>query len=713
MGQFRLDRLLDLIASTDLMVILLWLGLFGLTVSLLVLMRTHWGQSRPLQKCLVLSILAHVLLAGYATTVHIVTSGPLLAREPAIRVSIAQEEIGEKVNAPNAAREDKPWESFVHPSVVQPLPAEPDRAETAEIAEPRRRPSTEPTSLPHTRSPDRLTPTKLVEPQVEALSTDPSRTQTAPSTSAPEPIQSPSARRRDGARAQLPDRPNPNRRRPADASPSRPERSDRVGLPTGLLKQPLPVPRLSHVETTPEAEQALLGAADVLSQGSQGGPVEWADVPPPRPSPRADAASIPSAGPAPAKTEHLKAPSFAMRSASSRLPTGGAEWSANGQPAVGPPPVLPNRRSGTADQVPAIYRLRMAPDRSARAQLHGGTRETEEAVKAALAWMADNQAPDGHWDARSHGAGKELHVAGRDRRGAGVQADTGITGLALLAFLASGHTHQDGLYKTNVLRGLQYLLNQQAGDGNLGGKASTYAFMYCHAMATFALSEAYGMTGDERLRDPVYRAVSYTVAAQDPTGGGWRYKPGDPGDTSQLGWQLMALRSAELAGIPVPTRCRDLAKRFIDSVSSGHYGGLAAYRSVEAVSRPMTAEALSCRTFLGMSPTHPAGREAGDYLLGELPGDGPPNYYYWYYATLGMYYLQGAHWEQWNYALQKTLTSRQQKNGPLAGSWDPDTVWGGYGGRVYTTALATLSLEVYYRFLPLYLEASAPRNLLR
>ena len=64
MGQFRLDRLLDLIANTDLIVILLWLGLVGLTVALLVLMRTHWGQSRPLQKCLVLSVLAHLLLAG-------------------------------------------------------------------------------------------------------------------------------------------------------------------------------------------------------------------------------------------------------------------------------------------------------------------------------------------------------------------------------------------------------------------------------------------------------------------------------------------------------------------------------------------------------------------------------------------------------------------------------------------------------------------------
>jgi hypothetical protein len=67
-----------------------------------------------------------------------------------------------------------------------------------------------------------------------------------------------------------------------------------------------------------------------------------------------------------------------------------------------------------------------------------------------------------------------------------------------------------------------------------------------------------------------------------------------------------------------------------------------------------------------------------------------------------MYQLQGDYWQKWNAALQKTLLERQIKEGPLAGAWDTDTVWGGYGGRIYTTSIAALSLEVYYRFLPLY-----------
>ena len=105
--------------------------------------------------------------------------------------------------------------------------------------------------------------------------------------------------------------------------------------------------------------------------------------------------------------------------------------------------------------------------------------------------------------------------------------------------------------------------------------------------------------------------------------------------------------------------------------------------------------------------------EAGEYLLAELPGEGDANFYYWYYGTLGLYQTRSAAWDQWNTAMQRELLTRQRKSGDLAGSWDPDTVWGGYGGRVYTTALATLCLEVYYRFMPLYLEAATAAPTLR
>jgi hypothetical protein len=215
------------------------------------------------------------------------------------------------------------------------------------------------------------------------------------------------------------------------------------------------------------------------------------------------------------------------------------------------------------------------------------------------------------------------------------------------------------------------------------------------------------MSHDERLQVAVRRAIGFTVAAQDKTSGGWRYQPGDPGDTSQLGWQVMALKSAELGGIPIPQTTRSGIEKFLKSVTMGPDGGLACYQpSRQVVSRSMTAEALACREFLNLR-AHPAARdEATRAMMQELPGAGSTNFYYWYYATLSLHQLQGESWERWNTALQKTLMASQRRDGHWAGSWDPDPVWGGCGGRAYSTALGALCLEVYYRFLPLYVEAA-------
>jgi hypothetical protein len=387
-------------------------------------------------------------------------------------------------------------------------------------------------------------------------------------------------------------------------------------------------------------------------------------------------------------------------------------------PAVGPSRVAVRRDSDGDSSLPEIYSARVAPDRPSVVRDSGGDGDTEGAVQAALVWLAASQSANGQWDASRFGAGRgpSVRASANDPATAGMtkeqiqafqrsgtDADTGVTGLALLAFLGAGNTHRDGPYQETVLRGIEFLLSIQGTDGSLGGGAAQFAFMYCHGMATCALSEAYGMSGDEQLAAPLRKALAYTLGAQQVGTGGWRYKKGDnQGDTSQLGWQLMALKSAELAGIDIPSRTRQGIQTFLASVSSGTHGGLASYRPRERVTRTMTAEALVCRQFLGISRSNPACDEAGDYLMGELPGQGRMNLYYWYYGTLATYHLQGDHWEKWNIALKEALVNSQRLDGNDAGSWDPDPVWGGHGGRVFSTALAALCLEVYYRYLPLY-----------
>ena len=385
--------------------------------------------------------------------------------------------------------------------------------------------------------------------------------------------------------------------------------------------------------------------------------------------------------------------------------------------AARPPAPVASAASGadplpSSSTMPALYADRFGDKRSAAAAARGGSLDTERAVQAALAWLAAAQARDGHWSVVEHGGGVERTVQGHDRRGAGAKSDHGVTGLALLAFLGAGHTHRDGPYADVVSRGLTFLVERQRADGSLAGDAEFFAALYCHGMATLALGEVCALTHDATLRPAVERAVHYTLAMQHPTTGGWRYAAGDRGDTSQLGWQVMVLATARQAGIFAgiePAEAR--ARTFLQSVSSGRAGGLAAYRPGERPSVAMTAEALLCRLFLGLPVEHAAVHEALASLATAAPDAAHPNAYTWYYATLASFHAGGPQWEAWNARLLAALLPLQrQGSGALAGSWDPDPIWGGHGGRVYATALSAMTLEVYYRHAPVHERQKASRE---
>ncbi len=376
--------------------------------------------------------------------------------------------------------------------------------------------------------------------------------------------------------------------------------------------------------------------------------------------------------------------------------------------------------------LPATYRLRILARRTEIAQKYGGTDDSERAVEASLAWLARHQNIEGFWDADGFTANcpdndRCLGTAGRKLHGtetrppaerrAGLHADSGVTALAVLAFLAAAYTHEDGQYADQIDRALSWLIRQQRDDGFLGGEATYYARNYCHAMATYAMAEAYGMqsdpTADTRLRAPLTRATAYIVRIQN-SDGGWRYPTGRTGDMSMFGWQLMALKSAEIAGIPYPQKARNLMIKFLKDRSLGQRSGLAAYwidpKTGQSYppSASMTAEALFCKQMLGIRRTNSASIEAVEYMMQNTPKRSTQNLYYWYYGTLAMYQYGGEPWRKWNESLRDTLVEDQQTTGHAAGSWDPKAPWGSYGGRVYSTALSTLCLEVYYRFLPLY-----------
>ena len=378
-------------------------------------------------------------------------------------------------------------------------------------------------------------------------------------------------------------------------------------------------------------------------------------------------------------------------------------------------------------RVPATYRLRTSPQRFKIAIGMGASEETERAVEASLQWLAAHQRPQGNWEPIETVPGREPEklnfsdgvASAKDqqieRERSGFKADVGLTALSVLAFLGKGYTHEEGPFADNVERALRWIMAQQDPQGFLGGQANRYAKMYCHGMATIALGEAYGMTKDRRLKEPLARAIKYIVAAQYPDGA-WRYSDWRQletkhrrGDMSMFGWQLMALKSARTAGLDVPETAFDHSVDFLIAIGndsrqrgSSQFGGLVGYRVGEPIKPSMTAESLFCKQMLGIKRSNKAAGEAVEYLSKNLPRQSKQDLYYWYYGTLAMYHHGGESWKNWNQALLDALLPDQRTDGDFAGSWNPRFPWGDYGGRVFSTAVSTLCLEVYYRFLPLY-----------
>ena len=389
-----------------------------------------------------------------------------------------------------------------------------------------------------------------------------------------------------------------------------------------------------------------------------------------------------------------------------------------------------------------VYELRGPGRRRAAALEFGGTAESEGAVERSLRWLASVQSADGRWDASDFGSGLvEKDENGTNREFAGREADTGVTGLVILCYLGAGYTHEQGPYAAVVNRALDWLLRQQGRDGNLFGRSELFAQMYCHAIATYAIGEACGLlrptrpefvvgadgpepvlsegvvgverrVTEERLRRGLALAVRFILARQDSMSGGWRYQPGQAGDVSMLGWQLMALKSAELAGIPIAGEVRSRIEEFLTRAAQGDSGGLFGYlppgaegdAGARRVSPAMTAEALFSRQMLGIRKDAAGVLEAVSYLGRNGPALADKNFYYWYYGSLAMYQQGGREWDLWNERVRELLIAEQVVNGPYAGTWDATDIWGRYGGRLYATTFATLTLEVYYRFLPLHRE---------
>jgi hypothetical protein len=331
--------------------------------------------------------------------------------------------------------------------------------------------------------------------------------------------------------------------------------------------------------------------------------------------------------------------------------------------------------------------------RKAALRQFGGSEQTEKAVAGGLRWLARFQEADGRWSASNRRANRRI----RPRSG----IDSALTGLGLLSFLGQGHTHQKaGPYRANVKKAIDWLLKIQKVDGDLRWRGR----MYSHAIATIALCEAYALSGDPELEGPCRSAVKFIVKAMAPRLWGWRYVPRQRGDTSVVGWCVMALKSAEMAGLKVPPVAWKNASTFLDRVSAGRHRGHYGYTGPSTGHPALTCEGLFCRVLMGESPDTKRNQESIAVAMKHLPTvrRGRHNFYLYYYASLALHYAGAEQWPKWNQALQQVLLKTQNQKKDMAGSWEGNVQWGHRGGRIYATTMAVLMLEVYYRYLPMY-----------
>ncbi|CAN5466237.1 terpene cyclase/mutase family protein [soil metagenome] len=299
---------------------------------------------------------------------------------------------------------------------------------------------------------------------------------------------------------------------------------------------------------------------------------------------------------------------------------------------------------------------------------------TKAAVDNALAFLKTKQDKEGAW------------------------GNTAITSFALLAFMSNGHVPNQGLYGPEVSKGIKYLISIARDDGYLVGPRG--GNMYCHGMATLALTQAFGMTGDEDLKPVLKKAVDLIVKTQNFEGG-WRYDPAPTGaDISVTIMQVMALRGAKDSGLHVPDETFKKALKYISKCYDTRSGG---YKYM-----PQAGGAGYARTAAGVCLL----QLSGDYDAAELDAavkylekeaDDRQHFWYGHYYAAHALHVYGAKnekneqiWKDYYSRLKTKLLATQKPSGEWLEALER------HNGSSYQTSIAVLILSVPTHFLPIY-----------
>jgi hypothetical protein len=370
----------------------------------------------------------------------------------------------------------------------------------------------------------------------------------------------------------------------------------------------------------------------------------------------------------------------------------------------------------------AYFQNRRGKAKSQALLAYGGGADTENAVALGLDWLVRHQSPEGYWSGVHYFQQCHSQYPCEDRHSVYPRMDypVGLTGLALLCFLGSGEIAKDSSYGKALEKGLSYLLANQKWE--YYGK-SHYPMNYEQGIACLAMVEAYALFQEERFKVSAQRAILYLEACQQKQGG-WDYydTPTDRNDLSITGWVVMALKAAQEAGLEVQALTHTKIKIFLQNMyhPQGYfYAKGPHFQPEEQTGIGMTAVGLLCQIYQGISLKDTRLQVSHAHLKHCLPrwrildGTSTQDYtvYALYYGTLALFHWGGKSWQEWNKALKEALLPSQEKGFCNRGSWVlPKERYRFYEGRLYTTLLHLLSLEVYYRYLPLYRSVPVERQ---
>jgi hypothetical protein len=351
-----------------------------------------------------------------------------------------------------------------------------------------------------------------------------------------------------------------------------------------------------------------------------------------------------------------------------------------------------------------IFSGRSGVTKSRLIEEFGGNMDSERAVLLGLAWLKRQQKEDGGWEFDQ--GDKEDRIA--------------ATAMVLLSFLGAGETHKERdtdyrKYRETVEKGLKFLLKHCPAEGANAGRMSIN--MQSQSLATIALCEAYGLTRDKELKPHAQAAINY-IQKNQAKGGGWSATADGTSNITVTGWAIQAIHVGwHTRDLITDARVIKNAVVYLDSLATGMRKSMYGTTDKSDADPGTTPTAIGLRSRYcidAWGPSHPSMIDGVAGLMKNPPARMNRDPLYVYHATQVVFGYYSDDWKTWNAGPKDDkgvrkggtqdllVNSQARKIGADMGSWDPEGEFGKRYGRLGTTAIYLLTLEVYYRYLPLY-----------